>query len=230
MSQEVKVDQPLIRLRDVCKGWYAGGTRIEVLHHINLDIPLGSSTAIQGPSGSGKSTLVHILALLTPIDSGDYSFRGIPVSREGRWWDSTIRQDIGIVFQDGKLIHNLTALKNVCVPLAHRGVWPDLQKEMACNALEQVGLSHRINSFPNQLSGGETIRCAIARALVTNPILVLADEPTGTLDSKTGEMISDLLFGLVQAHRSLVMVSHDSVLAERADRIVHIKDGLLNAC
>ncbi|MGA3162037.1 MAG: ABC transporter ATP-binding protein [Terracidiphilus sp.] len=230
MSEAVKVGQPLISLRDVCKGWYAGGTRIEVLHHIDLDIPLGSSTVIVGPSGSGKSTLIHILALLTPVDSGEYSFRGIPVSHDDRWWDSTIRQDIGIVFQDGKLIHNLTALKNVCVPLAHRGVWPKLQKEMAEHALEQVGLSHRINSFPNQLSGGETIRCAIARALVTNPILVLADEPTGTLDSKSGDMVTDLLFGTVQEQRSLVVVSHHPPLADRADHVVRIKDGLLNAC
>jgi putative ABC transport system ATP-binding protein len=230
VSEAVKVGQPLISLRDVCKGWYAGGTRIEVLHHIDLDIPLGSSTVIVGPSGSGKSTLIHILALLTPVDSGEYSFRGIPVSHDDRWWDSTIRQDIGIVFQDGKLIHNLTALKNVCVPLAHRGVWPKLQKEMAEHALEQVGLSHRINSFPNQLSGGETIRCAIARALVTNPILVLADEPTGTLDSKSGDMVTDLLFGTVQEQRSLVVVSHHPPLADRADHVVRIKDGLLNAC
>jgi putative ABC transport system ATP-binding protein len=229
MSQAVKVDQPLVSLRDVCKGWYAGGTRIEVLHHIDLDIPLGSSTAIVGPSGSGKSTLVHILALLTPVDSGDYFFRGIPISGNDRWWDSTIRQNIGIVFQDGKLIHNLTALKNVCVPLAHRGMWPELQRERARQALDQVGLSHRMNSFPNQLSGGEIIRCAIARALVTNPVLVLADEPTGTLDSKTGDMITDLLFGLVQEQRSLVVVSHHPPIAERADRVVRIKDGLLNA-
>jgi putative ABC transport system ATP-binding protein len=230
VNEAVKVGQPLISLRDVCKGWYAGGTRIEVLHHIDLDIPLGSSTVIVGPSGSGKSTLIHILALLTPVDSGEYTFRGIPVSHDDRWWDSTIRQDIGIVFQDGKLIHNLTALKNVCVPLAHRGVWPKLQKEMAEHALEQVGLSHRINSFPNQLSGGETIRCAIARALVTNPILVLADEPTGTLDSKSGDMVTDLLFGTVQEQRSLVVVSHHPPLADRADHVVRIKDGLLNAC
>jgi putative ABC transport system ATP-binding protein len=229
MSPETKVGPPLISLRDVCKGWYAGGTRIEVLHHIDLDIPPGSSTAIVGPSGSGKSTLVHILALLTPVDSGEYFFRGAPVSRDDSWWNSTIRQGIGIVFQDGKLIHNLTALKNVCVPLAHRGVWPGLQREMAEHALEQVGLSHRINSFPNQLSGGETIRCAIARAMVTNPILVLADEPTGTLDSKSGAMITDLLFGFVQEQRSLVVVSHHQPLAERADHVVRIKDGLLNA-
>jgi putative ABC transport system ATP-binding protein len=228
VSEAVKVDSPLISLRDVCKGWYAGGARIEVLHHIDLDIPLGSSTAIVGPSGSGKSTLVHIMALLTPVDSGEYFFRGTPVSINDRWWDSAIRQNIGIVFQDGKLIHHLTALKNVCVPLAHRGILPGLQKEMARNALDQVGLSHRINSFPNQLSGGEIIRCAIARALVTNPILVLADEPTGTLDSKSGDMVTDLLFGLVQEQRSLVVVSHHPPLAERADQVVRIKDGLLN--
>jgi putative ABC transport system ATP-binding protein len=229
MSQDMGTSPPLISLRDVCKGWYAGGTHIDVLRHIDLDIPAGSSTAIVGPSGSGKSTLVHILALLTPIDSGEYSFRGVPVSQNDSGWNSAIRREIGIVFQDGKLIHNLTALKNVCVPLAHRGVWPALQLEMARQALEQVGLSHRLNSFPSQLSGGETIRCAIARALVTNPSLVLADEPTGTLDSKSGGIITDLLFGIVQQQRSLVVVSHHQPLADRADHVVRIKDGLINA-
>ena len=229
MSQDMETSPPLISLRDVCKGWYAGGTHIDVLRHIDLDIPAGSSTAIVGPSGSGKSTLVHILALLTPVDSGEYFFRGVPVSRNDSGWNPAIRREIGIVFQDGKLIHNLTALKNVCVPLAHRGVWPGLQLEMARQALEQVGLSHRLNSFPSQLSGGETIRCAIARALVTNPSLVLADEPTGTLDSKSGGIITDLLFGIVQQQRSLVVVSHHQPLADRADHVVRIKDGLINA-
>lgn len=219
---------PLIRLRSVCKSWHAGNSRIDVLRDIDLDLYLGTSTAIVGPSGSGKSTLLHLLALLTPIDSGEYWFNGSSVNRGGRWWDAAIRQNIGIVFQDGKLIPSLTALQNVCVPLAHRGVWPRRQKEMARRALDQVGLSQRLKSYPNQLSGGEMIRCAIARALVTDPVLVLADEPTGTLDSKAGAAITDLLFGVVQEQRSLVVVSHHPPLAERADRVVRIKDGALD--
>ena len=220
---------PLVRLRGVCKSWHAGGRRIEVLRHIDLDLFLGTSTAVVGPSGSGKSTLIHVLALLTPIDSGEYLFSGSSVNLGSRWWDAAIRQKIGIVFQDGKLIPNLTALQNVCVPLAHRGVWPRRQKEMAKHALDQVGLSHRVTSYPNQLSGGELIRCSIARALVTDPVLVLADEPTGMLDSKSGDAITDLLFGVVQQQRSLVVVSHHPPLAERADRVVRIKDGSLDA-
>jgi putative ABC transport system ATP-binding protein len=218
---------PLIKLRGVRKSWYAGTRRIDVLRHIDLDVYLGKSVAIVGPSGSGKSTLVHVLALLTPIDGGEYLFNGSNVFAEKRWWDATIRQNIGIVFQDGKLIPNLTALQNVCVPLAHRGVWPARQKELAKHALDQVGLSHRLTNYPNHLSGGELIRCAIARALVTEPILVLADEPTGTLDSDTGATITELLFGVVQEHRSLVVVSHHPPMAEQADRVVHIKDGFL---
>lgn len=219
---------PLVSLRGVRKIWRAGNRRIDVLRHVDLDLHLGTSTAIVGPSGSGKSTLVHILGLLTPIDGGEYLFNGSDVYAGKRWWDAAIRQSIGIVFQDGKLIPNLTALQNVCVPLSHRGLWPGRQKELSRRALDQVGLSHRLKSFPNQLSGGELIRCAIARVLVTEPVLVLADEPTGTLDSETGATIADLLFGVVQERRSLVVVSHHPPLAERADRVVRILDGVLD--
>ncbi len=220
---------PLVRLRGVCKRWCSGGAQIEVLRNVDLDIPPGTSTAIVGPSGSGKSTLIHILALLTPIDSGEFLFRGRDINRGNQWWDSSVRRDIGIVFQDGKLIPNLSALQNVCVPLIHRGVWPRRQNEMAREALDRVGLSHRIRSYPNQLSGGELIRCAIARALVTDPVLVLADEPTGTLDSKSGASVADLLFGVVQQRRSLVVVSHHAPLAERAGHLVRIEDGHVSA-
>jgi putative ABC transport system ATP-binding protein len=217
----------LVRLQGVCKTWYADRRPIHVLRNINLNFELGTSTAIIGPSGSGKSTLLHIMALLTPIDEGEYLFKGSSVYAEGLLRDIQIRRSIGIVFQDGKLIPNLTALQNVCVPLLHRGLWPHSQKQLAEDALNQVGLSDRLKSYPNQLSGGELIRCAIARALVTDPVLVLADEPTGTLDSKTGATITDLLFGIVQENRCLVVVSHHQPLAERADRIIRIKDGTL---
>jgi putative ABC transport system ATP-binding protein len=199
-----------------------------VLRHVDLDIRLGTSTAIVGPSGSGKSTLVHILALLTPIDAGEYLLYGTSIYANNRWWNAEIRQNIGIVFQDGKLIQNLTALQNVCVPLSHRGMWPGQQKKLAMRALEEVGLEDRMQSYPNQLSGGELIRCSIARAMVMEPVLILADEPTGTLDSETGASIVDLLFGVVKKSRSLVVVSHNPELAERADRIVCIRDGVLN--
>lgn len=228
MSGDSNPAPPFISLRGVHKSWHAGGTRIDVLRHIDLDIRAGTSTVIVGPSGSGKSTLVHVLALLTPIDSGKYSFDGSNVYADNRWWDVGIRQSIGIVFQDGKLIQNLTALQNVCVPLSHRGIWPRQQKKLARRTLDQVGLSDRLDSFPNQLSGGELIRCAIARALVTEPVLILADEPTGTLDSETGSTISDLLFGVVKEQRTLVVVSHNPQLAERADRVVSIRDGTLD--
>lgn len=221
-------DPPFIRLRGIHKSWQAGGKQIDVLRHVDLDIRLGTSTAIVGPSGSGKSTLVHILALLTPIDAGEYLLYGTSIYANNRWWNAEIRQNIGIVFQDGKLIQNLTALQNVCVPLSHRGMWPGQQKKLAMRALEEVGLEDRMQSYPNQLSGGELIRCSIARAMVMEPVLILADEPTGTLDSETGASIVDLLFGVVKKSRSLVVVSHNPELAERADRIVCIRDGVLN--
>jgi putative ABC transport system ATP-binding protein len=220
---------PLIQLRGVHKSWHVGNRCIDVLRRVDLDLHLGTSTAIVGPSGSGKSTLVHVLALLTPIDGGEFLFNGSSVYAGNRWWDAAIRQNIGIVFQDGKLIPNLTALQNVCVPLSHRAVWPRRQKELARRALDQVGLSHRLKNYPNQLSGGELIRCAIARALVTEPVLVLADEPTGTLDSAAGAIVADLLFGIVQEQRALVVVSHHQPLADRADRVVRIKDGVLES-
>ena len=220
---------PLIRLRGVHKGWYAGSRRIDVLRHVDLDLHLGTSTVIVGPSGSGKSTLVHVLGLLTPIDGGEYLFNGADVYSGNKWWDIGIRQSIGIVFQDAKLIPNLTAMQNVCVPLSHRGLWPRRQKELAAQALDQVGLSHRLKNYPNQLSGGELIWCAIARALVTKPVLLLADEPTGTLDSEAGATITDLLFGIVEEQRSLVVVSHHQPLAERAQQVVRIRDGVLES-
>ena len=221
---------PLVSLRSMCKGWSIEGRHIEILHNVDLDLAVGSSTVIVGPSGSGKSTLLHVLALLTPADRGEYLFNGAPVTPRVGWWDISIRQKIGIVFQDGKLIQNLTALQNVCVPLLHRGVWPKRQREIASYNLERVGLSNRMNSLPNQMSGGEIIRCAIARALVTNPVLVLADEPTGTLDSKTGETIADLLFGIVRDERCLVVVSHHIPLTKRADHVIQISDGRLYEC
>ena len=139
-----------------------------------------------------------------------------------------IRLDIGYIFQDSKLIPNLNVIENVAIPLLHRGVWPSKQKEKAALALERVGLGHRFRHKPNQLSGGELMRVAIARALVLQPKIILADEPTGTLDSRNGQIVTDLLYNLVTPETALVMVTHHMPLAERADRILRIQDGFLS--
>ncbi len=219
--------KPYIRLENIEKGWVTGGEKVTTLVGVNLDIHLGQSLAIVGPSGSGKSTLLHILGLLTPADSGSISFEGQVVKTAQQWWDRKLRLSIGIVFQDAKLISNLNIIENVALPLLHRGVWPKIQKKLAKEALEKVGLGHRFKHNPNQLSGGELMRVAIARALVIQPKLILADEPTGTLDSKTGDVIADLMYKLVTPETSLVLVTHHPPLAARADRTMKIIDGLL---
>ena len=218
---------PYIRLRNVKKGWVTDREEFVVLHSVNLDVYYNQSMTVVGPSGSGKSTLLHILGLLTPVDEGSVFFDDIEVSGTEQWWNLEIRWNIGTVFQDAKLIPNLNVLENVAIPLLHRGLWPAYQKEMAAQALEKVGLSHRLKHLPNQLSGGELMRVAIARILVIEPKLILADEPTGTLDSKNGEIVSELLYSLVSPRTALVMVTHHMPLAERADRIVRIRDGVV---
>lgn len=219
--------KPYIQLRNVTKGWITGGERITTLTGVDLDVYLGQSVAIVGPSGSGKSTLLHILGLLTPVDSGSISFHDVEVKTAQQWWDREIRLSVGIIFQDAKLISNLNVIENVAIPLLHRGVWPALQRKLAVKALEKVGLSHRFKHNPNQLSGGELMRVAIARALVIEPKLILADEPTGTLDSKTGEIIANLMYDLVTPETSLVLVTHHPPLAARANRTLEIRDGIL---
>jgi putative ABC transport system ATP-binding protein len=219
--------EPLIRLRAAEKGWMIGTEKFSVLHNVCLDVFLDQSIAIVGPSGSGKSTLLHILGLLTPIDSGSLHFANHDVTASSSSQRQAIRLDIGYIFQDSKLIPNLNVIENVAIPLLHRGVWPSKQKEKAALALERVGLGHRFRHKPNQLSGGELMRVAIARALVLQPKIILADEPTGTLDSRNGQIVTDLLYNLVTPETSLVMVTHHMPLAERADRMLRIQDGFL---
>jgi putative ABC transport system ATP-binding protein len=218
---------PLVTLSGVYKGWYAGKRWIEILQNISLDIYLGQSLSIVGPSGAGKSTLLHVIALLTPVDRGTISHANVHENHSGKWWNPQIRRRIGMIFQDAKLLPNLNVIQNVCVPLMHRGIWPAQQKQLAVNMLERVGLMNRMGHKPNQLSGGELMRVAIARAMVIEPDLVLADEPTGTLDSKTGNVIADLLFSSVSPRQALVIVTHHMLLAQRADRMVILQDGAI---
>ena len=217
--------KPIVALKGVSKGWDADGRYLPVLREIDLEVMPGESLAIVGPSGTGKSTLLHVLAMLTPINEGQVWWGSERVDNSDRWWSSALRREMAIVFQDGKLLPNLRILDNICVPLAHRGVRHRRQHELATRELEGVGLGERMRHYPNQLSGGELMRAALARALVTSPRLILADEPTGTLDSLTGEKIARLLFGAVTPERALVIVTHHMPLAEEADRIVVMEDG-----
>ena len=217
--------EAILQLRGGCKSWQTDEGLFTCLKDVDFDVHTGESLAVVGPSGSGKSTLLHVLALLTPLDSGRLLLASREVNARDHGTDHEIRRDYGLIFQDGKLIPSLSVLENVCVPLLHQGTWPARQKTLACDMLERVGLAHRIHQRPNQLSGGEIIRTAIARALVLRPRIVLADEPTGNLDSHTGSEIANLLLGIAGEDRALVMVTHNEALARRADRIVHIEDG-----
>jgi putative ABC transport system ATP-binding protein len=223
----VSVSPPLVALRQVSKSWTAGEQEIRVLRDISLEVHAGESVAVVGPSGAGKSTLLHILALLTPVSSGEIWFSGRRLQTDD-WWDTSLRRRIGMVFQDAKLLPNLNVVENVCVPLVHRGLWPSRQRQRALSALECVRLEHRLRHYPNQLSGGELMRVAIARVLVTQPELILADEPTGTLDSATGEQIARLLFALVTPERALVLVTHHAPLAAQVSRTIRLKDGRID--
>jgi putative ABC transport system ATP-binding protein len=226
MAKGRKIKEPVLKLVNANKSWVIGENTIPVLRNIDLDIFPGESLAIMGPSGSGKSTLLHVLGLLTSIDNGDLLFKGKSVRSPGIK-DKTIRRHFGFIFQDAKLIPELNVIDNICVPLMHRGIWPVEQKKRALEILNKIGLGERVYHFPNQLSGGEIMRTAVARAMILEPTVLLADEPTGSLDSQTGKRISDLLLGMVTPDMALVIVTHHQPLADCADRILYMKDGRL---
>jgi putative ABC transport system ATP-binding protein len=218
---------PVITLEQVSKFWMAGQKRIDILKNVDLSVYQGESLAITGPSGAGKSTLLHVLGLLTPVNSGLVTFLGCKLNTYDRGGILNFRRQIGLVFQDAKLLPDHSVVENVCLPLNHRGIWPARQRRLAIEALDWVGLKERLSHHPNELSGGEIIRVAIARALVQRPTLLLADEPTGSLDSQTGKIIADLIFATVSAETALVLVTHQREVAQRAERIIEMKDGHL---
>jgi putative ABC transport system ATP-binding protein len=219
---------PVLKLVNADKSWVMGDNIIPVLKNVHLDVFLGESLAVMGPSGSGKSTLLHVLGMLTTIDNGDLLFKGKSVRGTGIK-DKDTRRNFGFIFQDAKLIPELNVIENVCVPLDHRGVWPAEQEKKARDILEKTGLGHRVFHYPNQLSGGEIMRVAMARAMISEPTVLLADEPTGSLDSQTGKLISELLLGVVTDERALVIVTHHQPLADYADRVVYMRDGHLGS-
>ena len=218
-------DQAIIQLEKAWKSYHVRENTINILKDINLKVYMGRSLAVIGPSGAGKSTLLHILGLLTSIDQGTYFFNGHRVEMKGTAYNLRIREQIGYIFQDAKLIPDLNLIDNICVPLVHRGIWQPRQKTLGHQALDLVGLVHRADHKPNQLSGGELMRAAIARAIVTGPNILLADEPTGSLDSLTAGRISDLLLQLVSPQCALVIATHNEHLAYQTDLLLRIIDG-----
>ena len=220
-------DDTLIRLRGVSKLYRKGRETIRALDGVDLDIAVKLMAAVVGPSGSGKSSLLHVVGAMDRPTSGDVLVAGQPLNRLRE--DALTRfrrQTVGFVFQSFNLIPNLTALENVMLPMEFNAVPAEERRRRARALLDRVGLGRRLEHRPRELSGGEQQRVAIARALANDPTLILADEPTGNLDSKTGHVIYELL-KTIAAERTVVVVTHAEVLAQMADRVVHIKDGKL---
>jgi putative ABC transport system ATP-binding protein len=222
------VAEPVIELRDVTKVYRTGSLAVAALRGITMTIDEGEYVAIMGPSGSGKSTLMHILGCLDVATSGTYRLAGEQVGGLDEAALASIRnRRIGFVFQQFNLLASLPAWRNVEVPLAYAGVGRGERRARAVAALGRVGLGDRMEHRPGELSGGQQQRVAIARALVSDPDLILADEPTGALDSRSAGDLMGLLGELHDAGRTIVLITHDAGVAGAAERIVHIRDGLL---
>jgi putative ABC transport system ATP-binding protein len=225
------VDQGIaIKTEQLCKDYLAGVEQVRALCGVDLEIRRGEYTAIMGPSGSGKSTLMNLLGCLDVPSSGKYWLSGRLVSGLVEDELAQVRnKEIGFVFQTFNLLPRATALHNVELPMLYNGTPAEERIERAKRALAEVGLLDRILHKPNELSGGQRQRVAIARALVNSPSIVLADEPTGNLDTKTGEEIMALFTKLHGEGRTIILVTHEREIAERADRILHVRDGKLES-
>jgi putative ABC transport system ATP-binding protein len=220
----------LISIQNLTKSYALGNTDIPVLHGINLEIEKNEYVAIMGPSGSGKSTLMNIFGLLDNPTTGEYLFNGINVNELDDDSLSGMRnKEIGFIFQNFNLLPRINALQNVELPLVYAGATASERKERALTALDRVGLTDRINHKPTELSGGQKQRVAIARALVTNPGILLADEPTGALDTKTGVDIMRLFDELHKEGNTIILITHEQEIAEYANRIIHIRDGIIHS-
>lgn len=222
----MKADSVLVNLTNICKFYSSGETEVRALDGINLHIACGEFLSILGPSGSGKSTLMNMLGCLDKPTHGSYLLDGQNVACLTNNQLAAIRnQKIGFVFQSFNLLEYATALDNVALPLVYSGISAKERHRRAAELLKQVGLGDRLYHKPNQLSGGQKQRVAIARALVNDPQIILADEPTGALDSKSGAEIEALFNQLHAQGRTLIIVTHDNALAERTNRVITIKDG-----
>lgn len=220
----------IIHLEEIRKSYFMGRQEIRVLKGINLDILKNEYVALMGPSGSGKSTLMNILGCLDTPTAGKYILNGQDVSKMVDDSLAEVRNsEIGFVFQQFNLLPRLTALENVALPLVYAGVPKKQRTEMAMDVIKKVGLEERSHHKPNELSGGQNQRVAIARALVNNPSLILADEPTGNLDSKTSIEIMDIFGKIQESGNTVVLVTHEEDIANHAHRIVRLRDGVIES-
>ena len=220
----------LVEIRDVCKIYNPGENEVRALDHVSVDIEEGEYVAIIGQSGSGKSTLMNMLGCLDVPTSGTYRLHGQNVSDMDDNALSDIRnREIGFIFQGFNLIPNLTALENVELPLIYRGVGKAQRVELSKKALEKVGLKNRMDHKPAEMSGGQQQRVAIARAIAQAPPIILADEPTGNLDSHSTQEIMGILKELYEEGRTVILITHDNEIASKARRVIRIKDGHIEA-
>lgn len=220
----------ILQMNDICKDYLQGKMTVPVLRNIDFSMEEGEYVAIMGPSGSGKTTLMNIVGCLDQATSGKFFLDGKDISKCSDNQMSDIRlKKIGFVFQSFQLLPRQSALDNVALPLCYAGVAKKERKERAATALERVGLEDRMNFKPNQLSGGQKQRVAIARAIVNHPRILLADEPTGALDSRSGEQVMELFESLHKEGVSILMITHDPGIASFAERIVEIRDGRLKS-
>ena len=218
----------ILKLTDICKDYVQGKEPVRVLKDINLTVEKGDYLAIMGPSGSGKTTLMNIIGCLDVPTSGTYELDGRDLKDLSDDALAEIRnKHLGFVFQSFYLMPKLTALDNVALPLLYAGVSLKERRERAAEALQSVGLGERMEFFPNQLSGGQCQRVAIARAMVGRPDLLLADEPTGALDTKAGNQVMDIFRRLSDEGMTIIMITHEPAIARCADKIYHILDGQL---
>ncbi len=218
----------MLEIKKIKKIYQMGKVKVEALRGVSFYIDKGEFVAIMGPSGSGKSTLMHIIGCLDQPTEGSFVIRGNDVSKLNDDRLAEIRnKSIGFVFQQYNLLSRTSILHNVEIPLIYAGLKSKQRRKLAMQALESVGLGDRVKHKPNEISGGEKQRAAIARALVNDPLIILADEPTGNLDTKTGEEIMKIFYKLHQQGNTVIMVTHEAEVARHARRIIHLRDGLI---
>ena len=222
--------EPILHLKNIYKSYYLGKQELKVLKDISLNIFKNEYVALMGPSGSGKSTLMNILGCLDTATSGTYVLNGKDVSKMPDNDLAEIRnKEIGFVFQQFNLLPRLTAAENVALPLVYNGTSKKQRIEQALEMLDRVGLADRSHHKPNELSGGQGQRVAIARALVNNPAIILADEPTGNLDSKTSEEIMQIFGKIHNEGNTVILVTHEEEIAHYAHRVIRLKDGVIES-